>query len=103
MISNWNIRKMLYKLHKWLQIEIESKTKKYEFDSWFKIEIQERENSKYYKSLLFEMVLWYSIKEIIPQLISIPRWDNKSFTISVRPFLEANIKGVSNVIWYQFQ
>ena len=46
MTSNWN----------WI------KNKKYEFDSWFKIEIQERENSKYYKSLLFEILKHMQLK-----------------------------------------
>ena len=40
------------------------------------------------------------IKWIVLQLISISGCDNKSFTISMCPFVEANINGVSKVIWY---
>ena len=36
------------------------------------------------------------------QLISIPGCESKSLTISVRPFLEAQIKGISLNIGIQF-
>ena len=41
-------------------------------------------------------------KKIVLQFISIRGCDNKSFTISVCPFWEANINGVSKAKWYKF-
>mgnify|MGYP006870919174 CR=1 FL=1 len=41
------------------------------------------------KTYVIEIVLRHLIKEIVLELISIPGWDNKSFTISTYPFLEA--------------
>ena len=39
------------------------------------------------------------INKMVLQLISIPGWDNKSFTISVYPFWEANTNGVWKARW----
>ena len=46
-----------------------------------------------------EIALNNLIKKIVLQLTSIPGWDNKSFTISVCPFWEASINGVSEAKW----
>ena len=47
---------------------------------------------------MIEMKLIWLIRVIVLQLISIPGWANKNFTISMCPYKEAKINGVSKVI-----